>query len=254
MSAPEGRFVWADLSTPDAEAAAGFYRELLGWQMDRDESEMGVYLTGEIDGRDAAGMMAQSPDEVGAPPMWSIYLASARLEDTLDRIGQHGGTTVVPPLEIPGGRIAVAADPTGGSFAIAEWPGEAGFEVYGTPGAVCWAELLTRDVEAAVAFYTAVFGWEASTQPSPSGGSYTTLSHDGEQMLGLLPMPAAVPAEAPAFWQVYFLVDDLEAAVATATARGATVLVPPMQIGENASFATLEDPQGAGFSLYAGTM
>lgn len=250
----EGRFVWADLTARDAEAAGSFYAGLLGWELDRDQSEMGVYVIGEIDGRDAAGMMAQSPDQAGMPPMWTIYLASDHLEDTLQRIVEHGGTTVAPPFEIPGGRIAIAADPTGGVFAIAQWPGDGGFEVFGKPGAVCWAELLTRDVETAVQFYSAVYGWEARSEPSGTGGTYTTFSQDGDQMLGVLPMPEMVPSGSPAFWQVYFLVDDIDAAVAAATDRGALVLVPTMQIGEQSWFATLQDPQGAGFSLFAGEM
>ncbi len=250
----EGAFVWADLTTRDSEAAGGFYAELLGWQLKRDESAIGAYVIGEIAGRDTAGMMAQGPDQAVAPPMWTIYLGSDGIEDTLQRIESHGGTTRVPPFEIPDGRIAIAADPTGGVFALAEWPGEGGFEVYGRPGAVCWAELLTSDVEAAVHFYTAVYGWQATTEPSQAGEPYTTFSHHGEQILGLMRMPDMVPAGAPAFWQVYFLVDDLDATVATATARGASLLVPKTQIAERAWFATLEDPQGAGFSLFAGEM
>jgi predicted enzyme related to lactoylglutathione lyase len=250
----EGRFVWTDLTTPDDEAAGTFYSQLLGWQLDRDESEMGIYLIGEVTGRDVAGMMAQSPGEAGGPPMWTIYLASDRIEDTLARIEQHGGTVVQPPFEIPDGRIAIAADPTGGVFAVAQWPGEGGFEVYGEPGAVCWAELLTRDVEAAVRFYTAVYGWDATTVPSETGPPYTTFSRNGEQMLGVMRMPEMVPAEAPAFWQVYFLVEDIDAAVAAATGGGASVLVPKTQISERAWFATLADPQGAGFNLFAGQM
>lgn len=250
----EGRFVWTDLTAPDGEAAGRFYSELLGWRLDRDESEMGVYLIGEVDGRDAAGVMGQVPDQAGMPPMWTIYLASDRIEDTLVRVEQHGGTVVQPPFEIPDGRIAIAADPTGGVFAIAQWPGEGGFEVYGTSGAVCWAELLTPDVEAAVQFYSAVYGWEVATGPSQSGAPYTTFSHQGQQILGVMPMPDMVPAGAPAFWQIYFMVEDLDAAVAGASAAGASVLVPRTQVSEAAWFATLADPQGAGFSLFAGEM
>jgi predicted enzyme related to lactoylglutathione lyase len=253
-SVTEGSFVWTDLSTPDADAASTFYSSLLGWTIDRDESEMGVYLIGELAGRDVAGMMAQSPDQAGVPPMWTIYLASDRLEATIDRVTQHGGRVVAPPFPIPDGRIAIVADPTGGSFALAEWPGEGGFETYGEPGAVCWAELLTPDVPSAVEFYSAVFGWVAKTEPSETGGSYTTFSHHGEQVLGLMPMPEMVPAGAPAFWQVYFQVEDLDATVAAATSAHATVLVPKMQVGEHSWFATIQDPQGATFSLFAGEM
>lgn len=257
QGAMEGRFVWADLTTTDSDAAGAFYAELLGWQLDRDESSMGVYVIGEVAGRDAAGMMAQSPDQAGMPPMWTIYLASDGLEDTLGRIEQHGGTAVVPPFEIPGGRIAVAADPTGGVFAIAEWPGEGGFEVYGSPGAVCWAELLTPDVDGAAHFYTAVFGWEARTAPSQvpgGGGQYTTFSAQGAPILGAMRTPDMVPADAPAFWQIYFRVEDIDATVAAAVERGASILVPKMQIGDHSWFATIADPQGAGFSLMEGEM
>ena len=67
-------------------------------------------------------------------------------------------------------------------------------------------------------------------------------------------MPEMVPAEAPAFWQVHFLVEDIDAAVAGATASGASVLVPTTQISERAWFATLADTQSAGFNLFAGQM
>ena len=250
----EGSFVWTDLSTPDAEAASMFYARLLGWTIDRDESEMGVYLIGEVGGRDVAGMMAQSPEPAGMPPMWTIYLASEKLETTIDRVAHHGGTVVAPPFSIPGGRIAIVADPTGGTFAIAEWPGEGGFETYGEPGAVCWAELLTPDVPKAVEFYTAVFGWVAKTEPSQTAGSYTVFHHHGEQMLGVMPMPEMVPSGAPAFWQIYFAAADLDATVAAATSAHAKILVPKVQVGEHSWFATMEDPQGATFSLFAGEM
>ena len=254
MSAAEGQFVWADLTTSDAEAAADFYGELLGWELERDVSEMGTYVVGEVGGRDAAGMMTQAPDSAGMPPMWSVYLGSEDLEKTLQRVEAAGGKTVAPPFEIPDGRIAVAADPAGGTFALAQWPAEGGFEVYGEQGAVCWAELLSPDVPGAIEFYTSVFDWEASTQPSETGTTYTTFSRAGQQMLGAIPMPEAVPAGAPAFWQIYFQVPDIDAAVELATSRGAKVLVPKMMIGANASFATLEDPQGGGFSLFEGVM
>lgn len=250
----EGSFVWTDLTTPDAEAASRFYARLLGWTIDRDESDMGVYLIGEIGGHDVAGMMAQSPDQAGVPPMWTVYLASDHLEATIDRVTTHGGTVVAPPFPIPDGRIALVADPTGGTFALAEWPGEGGFEAYGEPGAVCWAELLTPDVSRAVEFYTAVFGWAAKTEPSETAGSYTVFLHHGEQMLGVMRMPEMVPAGAPAFWQVYFMAEDLDATVAAASREQAAVLVPTMQVGQHAWFATIQDPQGATFSLFSGEM
>ncbi|GAA3243752.1 hypothetical protein GCM10020256_68850 [Streptomyces thermocoprophilus] len=37
-------------------------------------------------------------------------------------------------------------------------------------GGPCWTELGTSDLDAAKAFYSAVFGWRTRTDPSPGGG------------------------------------------------------------------------------------
>ena len=39
-------------------------------------------------------------------------------------------------------------------------------------GELCWTDLQTRDVEAAKAFYAAVFGWRYEDLPTPDGRSY----------------------------------------------------------------------------------
>ena len=47
------------------------------------------------------------------------------------------------------------------------------------PGTFCWADLGTTDADAAKAFYTGVFGWEAVDQPAGEAGTYTTFKLDG---------------------------------------------------------------------------
>jgi predicted enzyme related to lactoylglutathione lyase len=254
MAAKEGHFIWTDLSTPDCDTAKAFYSALLGWELEDVPSPMGTYVVGKVDGKEVAGMMSQSPEQSGVPPMWQIYLKSDRIEDTLERIMSHGGSTLVPPFEIPDGRIAIVADPTGAGFCLMEVPEAGGFEIRGIAGTVCWAEVLTRDPDTAIEFYTTVFGFDARTEPSATGSLYTTLMHEGQPMLGLMPMPPMVPAAAPAFWQIYFQVDDLDDTMAHAKDLGAAVLAPKMQIGDKVWFATLLDPQGAGFSILEGEM
>lgn len=254
MTVDEGRLIWADLTTPDCAAAKNFYAALLHWDLLEVPSPMGLYVVGQRDGKDLAGMMQQNPMQAGMPPMWQIYLSSENLETTLDRIVRFGGSLLVPPMSIPDGRIAIAMDPTGAGFCLMEGPEQGGFELRGVPGSVCWAEVLTRDTEKAIAFYSDVFGWEATTEPSESAGSYTTFSHMGQPMVGLMPMPGAVPDGAPAFWQVYFMVDDIDDTAALAKDLGGELLVPKMQVGNEMWFATLQDPQGAGFSIMQGEM
>ncbi|MER5906405.1 VOC family protein [Streptomyces mirabilis] len=63
-----------------------------------------------------------------------------------------------------------------------------------------------------------------------------------------LPRPPAMPAETAAYWDVYFAVDDIEAAAAAATEHGGTRLMPPTLI-EIGTIAVFLDPAGAVFTL-----
>ena len=50
--------------------------------------------------------------------------------------------------------------------------------------------------------------------------------------------------------RVYIDVDDLEGAVAAATANGGTVLTPPSDIPGQGRFAAVLDPEGSEVGLY----
>jgi predicted enzyme related to lactoylglutathione lyase len=78
-------------------------------------------------------------------------------------------------------------------------------------------------------------------------GSYATLSAGGRRIAG-----AAPPMEgAPASWNVYFNVVDLDDSVAVAEAMGAKLITPPYDVDGTGRMAALTDPQGAMFSLLA---
>ena len=57
-----------------------------------------------------------------------------------------------------------------------------------------------------------------------------------------------VPEHVPSYWQIYFDVEDVDAAFNKAVALGAKPLVPP-QAAMGVRFAILNDPQGAGFGV-----
>ena len=115
------------------------------------------------------------------------------------------------------------------------------------PGRVCWVELLTRDPAAAEGFYAAVFGWKAETQQiGPT--VYTTFKLDEGDVGGMMMMPDAVPAEAPAHWSVYFSVPDCRMTEARAVEMGGQVLAPTMEM-DMGGFAVLSDPHGAPFDI-----
>ncbi len=68
-------------------------------------------------------------------------------------------------------------------------------------------------------------------------------------MAGIVPNDPE-QADEPAKWTVSFLVEDCEAMAAKAEKFGATVVAPPMRIGDDLVYAGLLDPNGAEFGLF----
>jgi predicted enzyme related to lactoylglutathione lyase len=125
-----------------------------------------------------------------------------------------------------------------------------GAQVVQEPGAFTWAELDTRDVEGAKAFYGEVFGWGAE---SSTGGDmpYTEFKVGGQSIAGMMDMPPGVPDEVPPYWLVYVAVEDVDAAVARVQELGGTAMMPGMDY-PGGRFAVVADPQGATFGLMSG--
>jgi predicted enzyme related to lactoylglutathione lyase len=115
----------------------------------------------------------------------------------------------------------------------------------GTP---TWIDLMSPDVDAARAFYQAVFGWEYDIG-APEYGGYTTARVGQRMAAGMVGnQPDAPPM--PAAWGLYFATDDIEADVARAVELGAKVVSPAMAVGDFGSMAVCEDPTGAAFCFW----
>ncbi|MEM9387520.1 MAG: VOC family protein [Pseudomonadota bacterium] len=117
-----------------------------------------------------------------------------------------------------------------------------------------WVDLSSPDYAASKAFYAGLFGWEAIDQPSPPEGDhgpYAMFELDGEVVAGLGELPEEmVAAGAPVCWNAYVHVDDIDRVVAEVTARGASVVVPPSEVGEHGRLAYFADLEGAVIALW----
>lgn len=111
-----------------------------------------------------------------------------------------------------------------------------------SPGKFIWFNLATPDVEKAKAFYSAVFGWEYT--PPPAGARYTVIRHHGRDF-GAMVTPKDPTLAKGARWISLLSVPDVAAAVATAKAQGATVMIPPTVVPERGTHAMLRDADGA---------
>ncbi len=118
------------------------------------------------------------------------------------------------------------------------------------PGAPCWADLWTSDVEGSRRFYSELFGWEA-LEPSPDFGGYWMFDRDGSPTAGGMgPMGDTPPSNT---WKPYFCTPDIGATLKAAEAAGATSLGGAMPVADLGVQAVLSDPAGAEFELRAGS-
>jgi predicted enzyme related to lactoylglutathione lyase len=116
----------------------------------------------------------------------------------------------------------------------------------GTP---CWVDLMSPDVDASKAFYTAVFGWETEDQFDDEGTRvYTSLRLGGKDVAGLGGQMGDDPM--PPVWNTYIAVDDCDEVAGKVTAAGGSVLMPTMQVMTAGSMAVFADPTGAVFSVW----
>jgi predicted enzyme related to lactoylglutathione lyase len=236
---------WVDLGSPDTAAAAAFYKTLFGWEFQDAGPDAGGYGMLTLNGKSVAGLgPAQNP----GPPYWTTYVSTDDADAAAARVSAAGGTVIVPPMDVmDAGRMAVAADPTGAVISLWQPNQMIGAAVVNDPGAFCWNELHSRDTAAAGEFYEKVFGWKPDTNDM-GGMAYTEFKLNDKTIAGMMTMPEMVPAEAPSYWLVYFTVTDCDAAVATATGAGGSVMAPAMDIPIG-RFAILADPQGAMFAV-----
>jgi predicted enzyme related to lactoylglutathione lyase len=114
-----GTLTWNELVTTDTAAAKAFYAKVFGWGEVTHGEGAGAYTEFQVAGRSIAGMMekpAEMPAEV--PPYWGVYFAVSDTDASAEKVGELGGTVMMPPRDIEPGRFAMAVDPTGAMFSI----------------------------------------------------------------------------------------------------------------------------------------
>ncbi|MBC8145085.1 MAG: VOC family protein, partial [bacterium] len=77
---------------------------------------------------------------------------------------------------------------------------------------------------------------------------YTVLSKGEAQAAGMMQSEGEF-ANVPPHWALYIAVEDAQNTVDSAAKLGAQVMVPPTPIPGIGTFAIIQDPQGAAFSI-----
>ncbi len=254
MPNKHGEFIWYELLTGDADAAQAFYGALLGWSFaDAGQKDMDYRIL-SMNETSVGGLLSLTPEMSanGARPCWLGYICVDDVDRAAADIENAGGAIHRAPWDIPEvGRLACVADPQGTMFYImkgAVEPASTSFAATGPmPGHCAWNELSTTDPAAAVAFYTAQFGWrqEGEMDMGPMG-TYRFFHHGKGMIGGVMQKAPEMPASA---WMYYFRVPDIDVAVATVNSMSGQIVQDPIEIpGGDFALAGM-DPQGAAFTL-----
>jgi hypothetical protein len=146
------------------------------------------------------------------------------------------------------GRMVVAQDPSGAYVSFWQAKKHIGYTVANEPGAVTWSELLARGIDRALPFYRTVLGIDIVNAPMP-GADYHLFKVNGQDVAGAMEMPKEVPPMVPSNWMPYFAVANADASVNKAKSLGGKAMMPAQDVPGVGRFATLQDPQGAAFSI-----
>lgn len=255
MVNPHGSFIWYELMTTDPEAAKRFYGDVVGWTIgDPAPGDVEYRMIGAPDGF-AGGVLTLTPEmcDGGARPVWLGYLGVDDVDRAVEKAVAAGAQVRMEAFDAPGvGRIGMIADPQGVPIYLMRGASEDDSKAYQRHGLghVSWNELMTGDREAALRFYGEQFGYEkaGAMDMGPEMGEYSFIGHGGETVGAVM---KASP-QAPASWQFYIRVPDVDKAADKIKAGGGQVLFGPMEVPTGERVLIGVDPQGASFGLVSG--
>jgi predicted enzyme related to lactoylglutathione lyase len=117
-------------------------------------------------------------------------------------------------------------------------------------GVPCWVDTWQPDADAAMSFYTELFGWEVEdTMPDGVEGSHYMCRLRGRDVAAIASRPEGAPQVTA--WTTYVWVDDVDATVAKVLEGGGKVLKEPFDSLDGGQIAVIADPAGAALGLWA---
>ena len=248
VSVPQGAVSWLDLWTSDVEGSRRFYSDLFGWEAQEASEEFGGYWMFSRAGVPIAGGMGDMGD-LKADNTWKIYVATDDINDMVTKGEGLGAQFFMPPMPVADmGVQTVFTDATGAALGAWQPLSFKGFTTMDEHGSPCWFELNARDFDAAVNFYTTVFGVGTKVMADSDDFRYTTLMVDDHEVAGVLDASGRLGEGVPSHWVIYWQVDDIVSATQRVTELGGAVLEGPVD-SPFGQIATVADPSGAVFKL-----
>ena len=120
-------------------------------------------------------------------------------------------------------------------------------------GEFIWYELMTSDLEAARAFYSAVVGWTIGSSSTIPSADYRLVHAQDADVAGMQQLDdGMIAGGARPIWTGYICVKDVDAVAAAIPAAGGKILMPPRDIPGVGRHAMAADPHGVPFYIMRG--
>jgi uncharacterized protein len=117
------------------------------------------------------------------------------------------------------------------------------------PGVPCWVDTSQPDPQAAVAFYSGLFGWEfEDVMPPQSEGRYFIARLGGGDVAAVGSIPAGAPPMA--LWNTYVWVESADQTASKVLDAGGKPLMDPFDVMDAGRMAVFADPEGAAFCVW----
>ena len=117
------------------------------------------------------------------------------------------------------------------------------------PGVPCWVDTSQPDPEAAVAFYSGLFGWDfEDVMPPGSAGKYLIARLRGGDVAAVGSQPEGGPPMA--VWNTYVWVESADEATSKVKDAGGRVVTEPFDVMDAGRMAVCTDPEGAAFCVW----
>ena len=247
MAFDSNAFCWNGVVTTDRDAAAAFYASTIGWTTRQQEFPNGDVATMFVAGGVPRAHL-RPPGHEREPCAWTSYLRVDDVDASTEDGSSNGGTVLMPPTDIPPGRMSILASPGGHVLCLFHERDEAeAASAPAGPGNRHWTELHSRDAAADVAWLRSTFGFEVEEMPIPDGGTYHVLHAGGRPRGGV----CEAFRDDVTGWLNWIEVPDVDGAVARAVAAGGEKLTDPSDWPDVGRMAMLRDPTGAAFGVIA---
>jgi predicted enzyme related to lactoylglutathione lyase len=117
------------------------------------------------------------------------------------------------------------------------------------PGVPCWADTSQPDPEAAVAFYSGLFGWEfEDVMPAEAESKYFIARLRGGDVAAVGSIPEGAPPMA--MWNTYICVESADQTASKVLDAGGKTLMEPFDVMDAGRMAVFADPEGAAFCVW----